>query len=232
MRDTNKGSKIFIPAFLVLFLLCLPSSGAEEANPEDKGPLLIGNFRATGGDKRIVLSWANPEDTNFAGVKIIRREGSYPHNMKDGIEVYDGKDASYSDTNPTCGVYYYYAAFTYDKEGNFSPTTSQGSAVAIDSRLVYYGQPGSYSKPASLVLQKVLQVIPAYRKLVASKPSSDKPEYWLLMAEINRDLGQAFKKVKEKFGYDLIGEKGYLSPAKEKLPDITRQTIECLPAEK
>jgi hypothetical protein len=129
---------------------------------------------------------------------------------------------------------YYYTVFAYDREGNFSSggDASQGSAVGIDYCLVYYGQPQGHSRPASLAIRKVLQGIPPYRKLAASKLSSEKPEYWLLMSEINRDLNQAFKKVKEKFGYDLIGEKGYLSLPGKKLPDITRKVIECLPPEK
>ena len=207
---------------LSILLLYLPSLGAEEK---------ITNFRAKGGDKRIVLSWTNPEDSGFAGTKVIRKEGSYPQNIKDGIQVYEGKNTSYTDTNLTWGIYYYYTAFAYDKEGNFS-TPSQGSAVAIDYSLVYYGEPEDYSKPASVVIQKVLQVIPAYRKLVASKLSSDKPEYWLLMSEINRDLNQAFEKVKKKFGYDLIGEKGYISLSEEKLPNLTKKLIEYLSTEK
>ena len=76
-------SKIISRGILFVVLLCLLSLRAEEASSQDKALLKITDFKAKGGDKKIVLSWINPEDSNFAGVKVIRKEGSYPQNIKE-----------------------------------------------------------------------------------------------------------------------------------------------------
>lgn len=65
------------------------------------------------------LSWTNPTDSDFAGVKILRKEGSYPASISDGTVVYEGIGTSYVDSLEK-GVAYYYTAFTYDEVPNYS----------------------------------------------------------------------------------------------------------------
>jgi hypothetical protein len=83
-------------------------------------PPNVGYFEATGADRMVRLSWLNPDDPDFEGVVITRNTLFYPRNVFDGLVVYDGKSFALSDFNVTANQTYYYAAFSYDKVGNFS----------------------------------------------------------------------------------------------------------------
>ncbi|MBV4450171.1 hypothetical protein KM792_10955 [Clostridium tyrobutyricum] len=88
-------------------------------------PGTISNFTAMPGDAKITLSWVNPTDEDFAGVKILRKEGSYPTSVTDGIVIYVGANQTYDDTNVENDVTYYYRAFPYDLQGNYNTTEEQ-----------------------------------------------------------------------------------------------------------
>ncbi|MFP4016848.1 MAG: hypothetical protein ACLFUI_07425, partial [Halanaerobiales bacterium] len=73
----------------------------------------------------IILEWSRPTDLDFAGVKIIRREGIVPFNNQDDnciafIEYDDSNNDSYTDTGLESGKTYYYAIYTFDSEFNYS----------------------------------------------------------------------------------------------------------------
>jgi len=77
-------------------------------------------FTATAEDSDVALSWTNPPDSDFAGVKILRKTGGYPANAGDGTTVYDGAGTSHTDSAVIGGTRYYYKAFAYDGAGNYA----------------------------------------------------------------------------------------------------------------
>ncbi|WP_278382329.1 fibronectin type III domain-containing protein [Clostridium tyrobutyricum] len=85
-------------------------------------PGTVSNFVALAGDTKVTLNWTNPTDSDFAGVKIIRKVGSYPTSMEDGTQIYDGIDTSHVDEGLTNDTEYFYRAFPYDESQNYNDT--------------------------------------------------------------------------------------------------------------
>jgi CO dehydrogenase/acetyl-CoA synthase epsilon subunit len=97
---------------------------------DNVNPGSVSNFQAVGSDGQIALSWTNPTDPDFAGVKIIRKAASYPTSVTDGTELYSGTGNSYNNTGLANGVSYYYAAFAFDSTHNFSTIAADSKASA------------------------------------------------------------------------------------------------------
>jgi hypothetical protein len=97
--------------------------------PDTTPPTNVNDFLATVTlDKKIMLTWVNPTDADFAGVLIRRSLTGYPVDPTDGDLVFDGLADSFLDTNITPADYnrpIYYTAFAYDTSGNYA-----GGAVA------------------------------------------------------------------------------------------------------
>ncbi|MBI4245208.1 MAG: PKD domain-containing protein [Planctomycetes bacterium] len=91
-------------------------------------PSAPSGLSATAGDGQVSLTWTNPADTDFAGVKVIRKTGGYPASVTDGTEVYSGTGTSKTDTGLTNGTACYYTIFAYDEVPNYS-TGAQSSAT-------------------------------------------------------------------------------------------------------
>ncbi len=98
------------------------SSGAEASQYADvTAPADVTNFSAANdGTGELSLSWTNPTDSDFAGVKILRKIGSAPASLIDGTVEYDGNGTSFTDSELTSGTLYYYKAFAYDGVPNYS----------------------------------------------------------------------------------------------------------------
>jgi len=97
------------------------------ANPAtaSKGSFKIRNVQ--------VLKQHEFED-NFGGVRIIRKEGSQPTSFSDGTTIYFGKGTACTDAGLETGHTYYYAAYTYTKDGKvalpvFYSITIDGTGV-------------------------------------------------------------------------------------------------------
>ena len=60
------------------------------------------------------------QESNFAGVRVIRSEFGYPQGPLDGDIVGDGYSTTLLDDDLEENKQYYYAAYTYDQNGNFS----------------------------------------------------------------------------------------------------------------
>ncbi len=88
--------------------------------PDFTPPANVSNFLAEAGDKQIALSWENPSDADFKGVRIVRSTDFYPKDPWNGVVVYDGAGDSFLDEDLQNGVRYYYTAFAYDRAGNYS----------------------------------------------------------------------------------------------------------------
>lgn len=96
----------------------------------------VNNFFASGASStgdQVELTWKNPPDlrvkdengnlallSELGGVKIVRKNSSYPTSPEDGNVVYDGLEESYIDNDVIEGQTYHYSAFTYSKRQVFS----------------------------------------------------------------------------------------------------------------
>lgn len=78
------------------------------------------NFRALGADNKIILTWENPDDPNFLGVKLAKSANFFPASVYDGQMIYEGNAVSFVDTNVENGKTYYYTAFSFDAQSNYS----------------------------------------------------------------------------------------------------------------
>jgi len=96
--------------------------------PEKAPPANVIYFLAKGRDAQIELSWENPRDADFKGVRIMRSAEFYPATPFDGEFIYQGDNEFFLDTDLENGRRYYYTAFAYDKERNFA-SGSAGSAI-------------------------------------------------------------------------------------------------------
>ncbi|RME92537.1 MAG: hypothetical protein D6767_03010 [Candidatus Hydrogenedentota bacterium] len=91
------------------------------ATPQDAAPDNVSNLTITVGESQLTLSWTNPSNSDFAGVKVVRKTGGYAASVSDGTLVYDGTGTTFTDTGLTNGTQYYYSVFSYDMTGNLSP---------------------------------------------------------------------------------------------------------------
>jgi len=94
---------------------------------EITAPSEVTSAGAVAGDQEVALSWTNPGDGDFAGVKVLRQTGSYPAHSADGTLIYNGTDEFYTDTNVSNGTTYYYAFFAYDEVPNYSTVDGAGA---------------------------------------------------------------------------------------------------------
>ena len=112
------------------------------------------------GDGQITVNWANPGVPDFGGVIVVRKEGAAPSPvlqsaagdndgaasavdaiMSDGSRVvYKGTGSSFTDSNLTNGVNYFYAVYAFDRavagppreQGyNYSPAAAGSRAPGV-----------------------------------------------------------------------------------------------------
>ena len=85
-------------------------------------PSNVSNFKITRieDEEAAGLTWKNPEDTDFAEVRIVRSAKFFPADIYDGTTVYEGPGESAEDYDIETGITYYYSAFSYDLSGNYS----------------------------------------------------------------------------------------------------------------
>lgn len=100
--------------------------GTESKNSTSVSP--ISNFKSSYIGKDVLLTWTNPNDLNFSGVRIQRKTGSYPSSVTDGVTVFSGIATEFTDTGLTDGTYYY-RAFTYDSQNNINDNESQKTSI-------------------------------------------------------------------------------------------------------
>jgi alpha-tubulin suppressor-like RCC1 family protein len=101
---------------------------------ETDPPSDIENFESTPWDGQVRLTWQNPFDEDFTGVRIVRKEGSMPLNTGDGLTIYEGPGTSCMDSELLNGTTYYFRAFSYDEASNFS--TGVGISAVPQSHTV------------------------------------------------------------------------------------------------
>jgi hypothetical protein len=100
-----------------------PSSGEGGGGIIDTTPPGIPiNFVASIFNSRINLSWKNPIDSDFAGVKLYRKFNSALTGQTDTAArlLYQGKNQSFTDASTTPNQLYYYSIYSYDARPNYS----------------------------------------------------------------------------------------------------------------
>jgi chitodextrinase len=107
--------------------------------PDTLPPMDVIDFSVEPGDGQVKLTWTNPPDSDFMGVRIrFRMDGSFPANAQDGKLVGDFTGSPLaSNSHVHAGLHngstYYYAAFAYDANGNYSQTV-YASATPFSSQ--------------------------------------------------------------------------------------------------
>lgn len=118
----------------------LQAHGIISGKSKDKiPPPPISNFEGVGDDKKVILTWTNPVDTDFVGVRIMRKQGGFPTGIRDGVMVYTGGGTTYTDVGLINEVKYYYRAFTYDWDNNYNEETTTQRVIAEPSKIKIYG---------------------------------------------------------------------------------------------
>ncbi len=101
---------------LVALLLALVHAGCPDQTP----PAAVTEFATDPGDGQIVLTWRNPDDGDFAAVRVQRDTGGHPSTPAEGQTAYDGPAEQATDTGLANGTVYYYTIFARDGNGNYS----------------------------------------------------------------------------------------------------------------
>ena len=91
----------------------------------------VTSFTATAGAGQNSLSWANPGDSDFAGVKIMFKTSGYPTGPTDGTQIYSGTGTSTVHGGLTNGTTYYYKAFAYDAIPNYASGAQASATPAL-----------------------------------------------------------------------------------------------------
>jgi hypothetical protein len=108
---------------------------------EDRFPGMVLRFRAALADTAVRLEWANPSAEVFEGTLIRFSMDAYPAGPEDGMPVPNGnegrftgsagRDTSFMHTGLKEAGTYYYTAFAYDGDPDYS-TPAHASAVVPD----------------------------------------------------------------------------------------------------
>lgn len=124
----------------------------------------VSNFITVAGDKKIYLSWQNPDDGNFDSVVLRRGEDFFPLNINQGALIYQGPENLFEDTGLVNGKTYYYSIFALGKNNEYS-----SGAVAMATP-----QEPEAATP-SLAFSPAPSALPTFQP---SAPSAASPTTW------------------------------------------------------
>ena len=83
-------------------------------------PTNVSALKAEPKNKKIELSWINPKDADFAGIKINRSQESYILSPNEGEVIYSSSGTFFIDANLENKIAYFYTVFSCDQAGNYS----------------------------------------------------------------------------------------------------------------
>lgn len=101
-------------------------------------PTPVTSFALQAGNTTITPTWTNPTDTDFAGVRLVYKTGSYPSSITDGTIITSATSGT-AITGLTNGTTYYVRVFTYDTSYNYNTTTSGQQLTATPVAYLIYG---------------------------------------------------------------------------------------------
>ena len=82
------------------------------------GNVSVTNFSYASG--MATMTWVNPTDADFAGVRVIRKTGGSPSGPGDGSIVLQGLGTTYTNTYLTNGYTHCYGFYPYDTLGSYA----------------------------------------------------------------------------------------------------------------
>ena len=93
-------------------------------------PGFVYNLNAIADDNQVTLSWVNPSDVDFKGVRIVRRTDYYPTSSTDGTLVWQGNNTGHIDDSVINNMTYFYTIFSYDGVPNYTPSLEEVQILA------------------------------------------------------------------------------------------------------
>ncbi|MBU0649051.1 fibronectin type III domain-containing protein [Patescibacteria group bacterium] len=111
--------------------------------PDMEPPANVSDFIAVPGPGpvEITLTWTNPADPDFAGVRICRSTVDYPGDPLTCDIIYQGADETYLDTDVVVGVTYYYTNFAFDASMNFASGAIASARIPIPIAFEIWAHP-------------------------------------------------------------------------------------------
>jgi hypothetical protein len=171
------------------------------------GNVLELSARTSGDD--IVLAWRNPNDADFAKVRVMRNERFYPVDEADGWVVYEGTSEGARDAGAAKGSgTVYYTIFTYDALGNISsgaivsvdlsngqPTAREPLRPELNPITLAFGDIEFIQDGKKLEIESGTVRIDGAKQFTISIPYEKLPEHLktILVVLDDRDTGKSFK---------------------------------------
>jgi hypothetical protein len=115
-KEANRG--LIRRGITVIFLLAVYGCGGAEPPPSVSG------LRGVVSLGKIDLSWTNPDNSDFTGVRICHSTSTHPDDPASCQPIYTGNASGFADTEVANGHSYYYAVWAYDAGGNYSTRTT------------------------------------------------------------------------------------------------------------
>lgn len=103
-------------------------SASVAAGGDSAGPGLISGPSIVALARRLVLGWTNPADADYSHLRMYRNVSGTAPTPADLYAV-RVEGSTWTDTNVTAGVRYYYTAEPVDRSGNVGAQTYLGSAI-------------------------------------------------------------------------------------------------------
>ncbi|MFA6448244.1 MAG: YCF48-related protein [bacterium] len=92
-------------------------------------PASVTGMAAISGNQQIALTWTNPTDPDFSGVRLVRKAVGFPADKDDGLIRFEGAGNTFTDSGLENNTTYYYAAFAYDRASLYS-AAGEGARVS------------------------------------------------------------------------------------------------------
>ena len=101
-------------------------------------PSPVTNLAISSGDANFTLTYTNPTEGNFSGVRLVYKLGSYPTKMTDGTVV-EPYNSGQQITGVINDANYYCRMYTYDTDGDYNDTYDGQTIIAKLEPIRIYG---------------------------------------------------------------------------------------------